>query len=139
MESPDPRSAVSSVIRILRKATRIVQLAPFAYLAFYAAYMLLGFFASEETLCVADSIMTISPVTTGFMLAGSRLFRLCRWHKAACLLPMTSQVEGYIDSFIITFTQEEIILINTAIGLAALAFLILAIKHFTHARRQPAI
>ena len=139
MEAPDPSGAVSSIVRILRKATRIVQLAPFAYLVFYVAYMLFGYFASEEALCVADSMLTISPATTGMMLAGSRLFKLCRWHKAACLLPMTSQVEGYVDSFIITFTQEEIILINTAIGLAALAFLILAIKHFTHARRQAAI
>lgn len=139
MSNPDPSGVVSSIVRILRKATRIVQLAPFAYLAFYVAYMLLGYFASEEALCVADSLLTISPATTGMILVGSRLFKLCRWHKTACLLPMSSQVEGYVDSFIITFTQEEIIFINTAIGLAALTFLILAIKHFTHARRQTAI
>lgn len=139
MENPDPSGAVSSVIRILRKATRIVQLAPFAYLVFYVAYMLFGYFASEEALCVADSLLTISPATTGMMLVGSRLFKLCGWHKTACLIPMTSQVEGYVDSFIITFTQEEIIFINTAIGLTALIFLFLAIKHFTHARRQATI
>lgn len=134
MEAQDQSGAVSSVIRILRKATRIVQLAPFAYLVFYVAYMLFGFFASEGVLCVADSLLTISPATAGMMLVGSRLFKLCRWHKTACILPMSSQVEGYVDSFIITFTQEEIIFINTAIGLAALAFLILAIKHFFYGR-----
>ena len=130
MEAPDPQGAVSSVIRILRKATRIVRLAPFAYLAFYAAYMLLGCFVSEETLCIADNLLTISPATTGMLLAGSRLFRLCRWHKAACLLPMSSQVEGYIDSFVVTFTQEEIIIINSLIGLTSLIFLVLAYRHF---------
>lgn len=134
MENSDPSGAVSSVIRMLRKATRIVQLAPFAYLAFYVAYMLFGFFASEEALCVADSLLTISPATTGMMLAGSRLFHLCRWHKTACLLPMTSQVEGYVDSFIITFTQEEIIFINTAVGIISLLFLILAIRHFAYGK-----
>lgn len=134
MEAQDPNGAVSSVIRILREATRIVQLAPFAYLVFYVAYMLFGYFASEEALCVADSLLTISPATTGMMLAGSRLFKLCRWHKTACLLPMTGQVEGYVDSFIITFTQEEIILINTTIGIISLVFLILAIRHFAHGR-----
>lgn len=139
MSNPDPSGVVSSIVRILRKATRIVQLAPFAYLLFYVAYMLFGYFASEEALCVADSLLTISPATTGMMLVGSRLFKLCRWHKAACLIPSTSQIEGYIDSFVFPFTQEEIILINTAIGLAALAFFVLAIKHFTHARRQTAI
>lgn len=134
MEAPDPSGAVSSVIRILRKATRIVQLAPFVYLAFYSAYMLLGNIASEEALCVADSLLTISPAITGMMLVGSRLFCLCRWHKTACLLPMSSQVEGYVDSFIITFTQEEIILINTAIGIISLLFLILAIRHFCYGK-----
>ena len=134
MEAPDPSGVVSSVIRILRKATRIVQLAPFAYLVFYVAYMLFGYFASEEALCVADNLLTISPATTGMMLVGSRLFRLCRWHKTACLLPMTSQVEGYVDSFIITFTQEEIIFINTAIGIISLLFLILSVRHFAYGK-----
>ena len=134
MEAQGPSGAVGSVLKILRKATRIVQLAPFAYLVFYVAYMLFGYFASEETLCIADSLLTLSPATTGMILAGSRLFRLCRWHKTACLLPMTSQVEGYVDSFIITFTQEEIILINTTIGIISLVFLILAIRHFAHGR-----
>lgn len=134
MESPDQSGAVGSVIRILRKATRIVQLAPFAYLVFYVVYMLFGYFASEEALCIADSLLTISPFTTGGMLVASRLFKLCRWHKIACLLPMSSQVEGYIDSFIITFTQEEIIFINTAIGLVSLIFLALAIRHFVYGK-----
>lgn len=58
MENPDPRGAVSSVIRILRKATRIVQLAPFAYLAFYAAYMLLGY--AEGNLEMDASIKDIA-------------------------------------------------------------------------------
>lgn len=135
MDSPDLNGAVSSVIRILRKATRIVQLAPFAYLVFYVAYMLLGVFVSEEALCWADSIMTVTPVTTGGMLVGSKLFKLCRWHKAACLIPCTSQIEGYIDSFVITFTQEETLFINSAIGILSLVFLILAIKHVTHVRK----
>ena len=139
MESPDPRSAVSSIIRILRKATRIVQLAPFVYLCVYAVYMLFGWAVSEETLCVADSLLTISPNTTGGMLVASHLFKLCRWHRIACLLPASSQVEGYIDSSVITFTQQEIMLINLALGILSLAFLLLAIRHFSYGRKVAAI
>ena len=134
MEAPDPSGAVSSVIRILRKATRIVQLAPFAYLVFYVVYMLFGWFASEETLCLADSVMTLTPVATSSLLVASYLFKLCRWHRIACVLPFSSHVEGYIDSYVITFTQEEIIAINVTIGLVALTFLILAIRHFAYGR-----
>lgn len=138
MDSPDPSGAVSSVIRILRKATRIMQLAPFAYLFIYSAYMLFGVFASEELLCIADSLLTVSPAVTGFFLLVSRLFRLCAWHKGACLLPYLSQIEGYVDSYVITFTQTEIIIINTCLGAIALIFLLAAIRHFFHGRKRAA-
>lgn len=133
MDSQDRAGAVNNVVKILRRATRIVQLAPFAYLAFYIAYMLFGYYVSEETLCLADSLLTMSPLAAGTMLVCSHIFHLCIWHKTACLLPMASQVEGYIDSFVITFTQEEVLFINTTIGLFALAFFVLAIKHFAYA------
>lgn len=135
MDSPDPQGAVSSVVRILRKATRLVQLAPFAYLVFYVVYLLTCSFMPEGLLCAADAVMLVSPATGGGMLVASRLFKLCRWHKAACLIPFASQLEGCIDSYVVTFTQSEIVIINTAIGLAALTFLALAFRHFfTHGK-----
>lgn len=136
MEAPDQRSAVNAVVRILRKATRILQLAPFAYLVFFALYMLCCSFVSEEAVGLADSLLSVSPATTAGLLVGSRLFKLCRWHKIACLFPVTGQVETYIDSYIITFTQNEIILINVAIGILALAFFIMAVRHFWYGSKR---
>ena len=134
MDSRDQSGAASSVIRILRKATRSVQLAPFAYLFVYAAYMLAGPFVSERVVCLADSFLTISPIITIGFLAASGLFKLCVWHKVACLIPMSSQVENYIDTYIITFTQEEILIINAALGILSIVFIILASRHFIHGR-----
>lgn len=134
MDNPDQRSAVKAAFAILRKATRIVQLAPFAYLCFYAVYLLAGPFAGDNMLGLADSLMMVSPVTTIGFLVASKLFKLCPWHKIACLLPSASQVEGYIDSFVITLTQEEIFFINTAIGILALVYLAAAVKHFFYGR-----
>lgn len=130
MDSQDQRSAVSGIVRLTRKATQIVQLAPFAYLFFYAAYLFLGMVAPDGLLGAADSLFGIAPITTGGMLAASRLFKLCRWHKAACLLPVSSQIEGCVDTFLVTLTQQEIIIINTVIGIAAVVFLAAAFKHF---------
>lgn len=135
MDSQDPRGAVSSVIKVLRKATRIVQLAPFAYLVFFVVYMLFGWAVQDEALCMIDKVAGMSPLATGGLLIGSRLFKLCRWHKVACLLPFSSQIEGFVDSYIITFTQNEIILINVAIGILSLAFIFAAVRHFTHGRK----
>ena len=135
MDNQDPRSAVKAAFAILRKATRIVQLAPFAYLCFYAAYLLAGSFVEDNLLGFADSVMLLSPVTTIGLLVVSRLFKLCPWHKIACLLPTTSQVEGYIDSFVFPFTQQEIIYINAALGILAIVYVIAAIKHFYGCKR----
>ena len=136
MGSPGPNGAVSSMIRILRKATRIVQIAPFAYLAVYAVYMLSSPFASEKLLSLADSFITITPLATCLMLVASHLFKLCNWHKTACLIPTGSQVEGFIDSFVITLTQQEVIIINTALGIASVTFLFFAIRHFFYGGRN---
>jgi len=135
MDSQDPSGAVSSVIKVLRKATRIVQLAPFAYLVFFVVYMLFGWAVQDETLCMIDKVAGVSPLATGGLLIGSKLFKLCGWHKVACLLPFSSQVEGFVDSYIVTFTQNEVIFINTAIGMLSLLFIILAIRHFSHGRK----
>ena len=134
MEAPGPSDAASRVIGILRRLTRVVQLIPFIYLLLYAAVMLLGGFASEETLCIADSVLVMSPIATGGMMAASKMLKLCRWHKIACLIPTTSQVEGFVDSFVFTFTQEEILLINVSIGIIAIVFFILAFRHFIYGR-----
>lgn len=107
-----------------------MQLAPFAYLVFYATYMLAGSFLEDDLLCLADSVMTVTPVAVFGMLVASRLLKLCPWHKAACLLPTTSQVEGYIDSYVFTFTQEEIVFINMSLGIFVLIFIVMAYLHF---------
>lgn len=136
MESQDPHGAVSSVIKITRKATRIVQLAPFAYLVFFVAYLILGAFAPDDVLCTLDKVALTSPLATGGLLVASRLFKLCRWHKIACLLPTSSQIEGFVDSYLFTFTQEEIICINISLGIIALCFLVFAYRHFFNNARQ---
>ena len=135
MDSHDrQRDAVSRVIEILRKVTRIVQIAPFVYLAFYSAYLIIGCFSSDALVSLADGVIFSSPFATTGMLFLSRLLKLCRWHKAACLIPSASQIEGIIDSYLFTFTQNEIILINTALGILSLAFIIRAHRHFFNGR-----
>ena len=118
----------------MRRLTRIIQVVPFAYLIFYAVYLLLGSFVPDEAMCLADSVMLVSPVATGGMMAASKLLKLCRWHRIAVLIPTSSQIEGYIDSFVITFTQEEIFFINLSLGILAASFFILACRHFIHGR-----
>lgn len=137
MDSQDrQRDAVSRVFGILRKVTRLVQLAPFVYLAFYSAYLIFGCFVQDDIVSLADGVMFSSPLATAAMLVLSRVLKLCRWHKAACLIPSASQIEGVVDSYLFSFTQVEIIIINILFGVVSLVFLIVANKHFFHDGRK---
>ena len=137
MDSRDrQRDAVSRVIDVLRRVTRLVQIAPFVYLALYSFYLIAGVFVPDEAVCFADGVMVSSPVVTSVFLVLSRLLKLCRWHRAACLIPSISHVEGVVDCYFFTFTQGEIIFINILIGVISAVFLFLANKHFFHDGRK---
>ena len=130
MASPGPRSAADYLVAVMRKVTRTAQLLPFAYLALYAVVLLTESFLPETLFCIVDDVACVSPLSVGIMLTASHILRLCVWHKTACVLPMLSRVTEYIDTCIITFTQNEVVLINTLLGIAVLVFIIAAYRHF---------
>lgn len=130
MDNPDPNGAASPVIRILRRLTRFVQVTPFVYLLFYGVYMVFGSLVPDNYLGMADTLVGTTPITTTALLFASRLLKLCRWHKVACLIPSASQIEGCVDTFVFQFTEVEITLINVSLGIVAIIFLISAYRHF---------
>lgn len=136
MESRDQKDALNKLVNILRRATRLVQLIPFVYLFFYAFYMIISTFASDGFLYFIESLIAVRPAVIIGMLVASRLFELCIWHRVACLIPGASQIENYIDNFIITFTQNEVITINLIIGLLSVVFLVKAHRHFFYGRKR---
>lgn len=130
MDSHDQRAAVRKLVTILRKVTRYIQWIPFVYLA---AYSLMAFSESqmtEELLCFRDSVMAVSPAVNVGFLFFNRLLELCRWQRIACLLPLGSTMEGYIDCYLFQFSQEEIVAMNYISGIVAALFLFLAYRHF---------
>ena len=52
--------------------------------------------------------------------------------RTACLLPFTTKVEGYVDAFVYTFTQNEVVIVNAALGIVFLAFIFISFRHFFH-------
>lgn len=134
MDSQDPRSAVSGVLRILRKLTRCIQILPFAYLILYAVVLLTEPFESDAIYEAIGSVAYAPLSGIAFLLFLGRMLKLCVWHKAACLIPVSSRVTDFIDNYILQFTQGEVIIINTVLGVACLLFVILAIRHFAHGK-----
>ena len=137
MENRDQRAgAVSSLVRILRKITRIVQLAPFAYLFLLGIVLLLESTLPDWALRLMANLLDAPVYTTIGMLLFERILKLCVWFRTACLLPFTTKVGGYVDSFVYTFTQNEVVLVNTLLGITFLLYIYLSFRHFFHGRAE---
>ena len=135
MDSRDRNhGAASSLVRILRRITRIVQIAPFAYLLLLAVCLLGESFMPDWMLRISVNLLSTPAYATVGMLIVGRWLKLCSWFRTACLLPFTTKVEGYVDAFVYTFTQDEVVVVNTALALAFLTFIYLTYRHFFHGR-----
>ena len=132
-DSKEQSGAVSYVIRVLKKVTRGAQIAPFVYLALLAFVLLCEPLLSDSVFYALNELFYISPAVfaIGFML--SKTLKLCVWHKAACSIPLVPQVGNYVDGYIVEFTQAEVLIINTTLGILTLAFIVCALRHFLHA------
>ena len=139
MDSPDLRSGVSYLVSVLRRITRIVQLIPFAYLLALALYLITESFLPEWIHRTVDATLNAPLYVIAGMLGTGRLLKLCRWFKAACLMPVATKVESFVDSFLFTFTQGEIIAINVSLGILFLIYIYAANKHFFHGRKENTI
>jgi len=110
--------------------TRIVQMIPFAYLVLYAIYLVMNITASDMVVGWLDSFLTVTPVATASLLFASRLLKLCRWHKIACIIPTSSDIGTFVDSNIFQFTQTEMVVLHIVAIAATVGFLLLANRHF---------
>lgn len=90
---------IISVIDIARRATTTVKLLPFVYVLAYIVCAVAFFFVSDETQTVLDMLFYVSPLQIAFLLILSKVFKLCKWHKLECSLPLLSQVFVVIDTF----------------------------------------
>ena len=130
MDSQDQRSAVEAIVCALRKSTRIIRGFPFAYLFLFSIYMLIFPFMPEWISGIIDVSLVGNPLFVLLLLSMSRVLKLCAWHKTACIIPASTRIEGYIDSYIFTFTQNDLIVIHVCIGIIAIVFLAFAFKKF---------
>ena len=137
MDSQDQRAgAVSSLVKILRKITRIVQIAPFAYLLLLGVCLLCESLLPDWLLRLSTNLLNAPVYTIVWMLCVGRWLKLCSWFRTACLLPFATKVEGYVDSFVYTFTQNEVVIVNTILGITFLVFIYVSFRHFFHGRAE---
>lgn len=105
----------------LRYITLAVQIMPSVYSFIYILCLVAYLFCSEPILVLLNTLSYVSPVVIIGFLIESKILKLCKWHKTACILPILPQILVFVDYYIIELTEiEAYIAIATPIALSIL-------------------
>lgn len=97
---------LAGLIKTLRYVTTAVQILPFVYTVLFLVALGIALFASDNIVRISDSLFYVSPVTIGAFLFLSRTLHLCKWHRAACVLPALPQIVSFVDYNIIELSER---------------------------------
>ena len=96
---------LAGLVKTLRYVTTAVQILPFVYTVPYMVTLAVAFFAPDGVVWILDALFYASPVTVVAFLVLSRLLRLCKWHRRACVLPLIPQFVSFVDYYIIELSE----------------------------------
>lgn len=97
------KEELGRIIGILRTATKVVKLIPFAYALLYIISILSYSMCPENVSIWIDMIFYVSPISIIFLLILSRTLKLCKWHRLECVLPLMGFCAILINDLIIEF------------------------------------
>lgn len=90
---------IEGAIHILRKATATVKVAPFAFALLYLVALVVYLLFNDTIATMTDLLFYVSPVAVFFNLRMSKIFKMCKWHRLECLLPLLPIVIVFINGF----------------------------------------
>ena len=90
---------IEGAIQILRKATATVKVAPFAFALLYLVALVVYLLFDDTIATMTDLLFYVSPVAVFFNLRMSKIFKMCKWHRLECLLPLLPIVIVFINGF----------------------------------------
>ena len=134
MERDPGKLNLEGLVKKLRSVTLAVQIMPFIYSALYIIALSLYWTDNSFLVTVLDTLFYVSPVTAAEFCILSKALRLCKWHKAACILPVTPQVAVLMDKSVLHLSAHAVgaCLITSVIMVSVL--LISAYKVFIYGR-----
>ena len=89
---------IIGAIRIAQKATFLTKIMPFVLVFCYIVCLIAYMIVSDDVQSVFDSLFYVSPVVVAFELLFSKTFKLCKWHRLECILPLIPQFVIIVDS-----------------------------------------
>lgn len=83
----------------MKKATATVKVAPFAFALLYLTALVVYLLFNDTIATVTDMLFYVSPVSVFFNLRMSKIFKMCKWHRLECLLPLLPIVIVFVNGF----------------------------------------
>ena len=130
MEKRDERLDIKGLVKTLRRVTTAVQILPFVYAVPYIFVLSAYNFTTEVVQSALDATFYISPVVVISTLFLSRVLKLCKWHKTACIIPLVPQAASAFDYYILSFSDEMTYAFTFIIVVMVILLLIAAYKVF---------
>lgn len=121
---------VKYLLEKLRTITLVVQIIPFVYTAVFIVVYALSFSPNETLLSLLDMFFYVSPMMIAFLLIESRVLKLCKWHKTACVLPLIPQIPIIINNYFVELTDYEVRIFLVCILSMSVLLLVAAYKVF---------
>lgn len=97
--------------------------------------MILYLYADETVMTILDTLLYVSPVIVIQFLILSKILRLCRWHKLACILPVFPQIPVILDHTVVKFSERAVDAHVITMMVMSFLLLISAYKVFFYGRK----
>lgn len=124
------RDKILYLIDKLRSITLAVQIAPFVYTFLYIIAISLYFFVSDGTAVLLDTFLYVSPLITILFLVESRILKLCKWHRTACVIPIMAHFPVIIDTYLYELSTDWVYVTLSTILLMSALLLVAAYNVF---------
>lgn len=121
---------IKRIIGILRYITAAVQITPFIFTSFYIICVVLEPILSDDFKYLCDSIFYVSPIIVIAHLVYSRILKLCKWHRMACVIPTFPLIVSLFDYYIFSLSSLGAYLTNGLVATMSILLLISAYKVF---------
>lgn len=128
--SSKSQSGKKSLVEILRRITMAVQVFPFIYTAMFV-FLFSAYSISEGVwLDIIDYVFFVSPAVVIAHIVYSRMLKLCKWHRIACMLPLIPQAVDQFDTYVHHFDHNAWVVVASTIVVTMILFLIAIYKVF---------
>lgn len=107
-----------------------MQILPFIYSSLYIAALIIYNHVSEGVQLSMDLLLYFSPTCIVAFLVLSRILRMCKWHRIACVIPAIPILGNFFDYYVISFSETFVYAFNYVIAGMCVLLLIAAYNVF---------